>query len=424
MKPSLAIALFFLCLPAVSAGDWPSWRGPTGQGVADDKGLPLEWDAKSGKNVLWKAELPGNDGKSRQDQNQSSPVVVKGKVFLTLSYWPKGVDSKEFPEHHVLCFDAATGKQLWDVKVAHGPWSRASDLRGGYTVPTPAADAERVVVCFGSSVLACLDHKGKQLWRKEITPYQFDVTMGSSPVLYKGTVIMQFDGVTRTSRMAAFDLKTGDEKWSVKRPTVGFSHSTPTLATVGKKTQLLVAASNAIQGVDPDDGKVLWWCQSSGDTASPVMAGGLVYCDSGRGGLGACVDPTGEGDVTKTHRKWKIDRVPEAFSSPVVVSGRLYRLMNSGVLQSWKMSDGEEGEKVRLSGVSSWVSPFTTPEGRIYCASAGKSVVLEAGEKPKVLATNDLGDGSNASPAVAGGRIYLKGRKYLWCIGGKEEKKR
>src|SRR5262245_26126118 len=142
MRLISALGLLCLCTFA-SAGDWPSWRGPTGQGVCDEKGLPLEWDAKSGKNVLWKAELPGNDGKARQDQNQSSPVVVKGKVFVTASVWPKGVDSKEFPEHHVLCFDAKSGKPLWDVKVKPGKWSRASDLRGGYTVPTPAADDQR-----------------------------------------------------------------------------------------------------------------------------------------------------------------------------------------------------------------------------------------------------------------------------------------
>src|SRR5262245_7048560 len=221
-----AVVALLVCASVASAGDWPSWRGPTGQGVTDEKELPLEWGGKKGKNVLWKAELPGHDGKVKQDQNQSSPIVIRGKVFVTASVWPEGVAQKEFPEHHVLCFDARSGKPLWAVKVAPGKWSRASDLRGGYTVPTPAADAERVVVCFGSSVLACLDHAGKELWRKEIAPHDFDVTMGSSPVLYNGTVIMQLDGVNRTSRLAAFDLKSGDEKWSQKRPTVGFSHST------------------------------------------------------------------------------------------------------------------------------------------------------------------------------------------------------
>ena len=118
--------------------------------------------------------------------------------------------------------------------------------------------------------------------------------------------------------------------------------------------------------------------------------------------------------------KWKIERVPGGFSSPVIVGGQLYRLCDPGVLRSWKMASGEEVFTHRLNGVSTAASPFTTPEGRIYAVSAGKSYVVQAGEKPVVLATNDLGDGSNASAAVAQGRIYLRGRRYLWCVGRKE----
>src|SRR5262245_29444428 len=183
-----------LAAVALTAAEWPGWRGPTGQGVCAEKGLPLSWDGKTGKNVLWKAALPGAGGKLRQDHNQSSPVVQGGRVVVTVSVWPAGASQKEFPEHHVLGFAAADGKPLWDTKVAPGPW-RLDDLRGGYTVPTPAADGERFYVVFGSSVIAALDHGGKEVWRKEIAPYDFDVAMASSPVLYRGTVILQLDGV-------------------------------------------------------------------------------------------------------------------------------------------------------------------------------------------------------------------------------------
>src|SRR5262249_10823042 len=209
-------AVLLLC--AIAGADWPGWRGPTGQGHTDEKDLPLTWSAKTGENVLWKAPLPGADGKGRQDQNQSSPVVLGGKVFVTASHWPMGVSPKEFPEHHVLCFDAQTGKQLWDVQVKPGPWSRASDLRGGYTAPTPAADAQRVYVVFGSSVVAALDRAGKEAWRKEITPTDFDVALASSPVLYRESVILQLDGINRSSRMVAYNRKTGAVKWQRKRP--------------------------------------------------------------------------------------------------------------------------------------------------------------------------------------------------------------
>ncbi len=401
----------------LSGGRLARLRGPTGQGICIEKDLPLKWDAKTGQNVLWKAPIPGSDGKLRQDQNQSSPIVTKGLVFITTSYWPTGRSEKNYPEHHVVCFRARDGKQLWDVTIAPGSWL-LSDLRGGYTVPTPAADDDRVYVVFGSSVIAALDHSGKQLWRKDVVPHEFDVAMAASPVLYRDTVLLQCDGV-RNSRMIGFDAKTGETRWVEKRSS-GFCHSTPVLVRNESVPLLLVAASNAVQGVNPEDGKVLWWCQGAGDTVSPVMAHGVVYCDGGRGGMGVAVNLGGKGNVTNTHRKWKLDRVPGGFSSPVIVGENVYRLTDPGIARSWKVATGVEGTSLRLPGVSTSASPFTTPDGRIWAASAGKSFVLQAGEKPEVLAVNDLGDQSPASAAVADGRIFLKGRRFVWCLGKKD----
>jgi outer membrane protein assembly factor BamB len=421
MRPVLPLAGLALLLTAtaVLGADWPSWRGPTGQGVSDEKDLPLTWGGKDDANVLWKVPLPGVEAKASLDKNQSSPIVVKGRVFITTSYWPKGVKpGDEYPEHHITGYQAADGKPLWDKTVPPGPW-KLSDLRGGYTVATPCSDGERVYVVFGSSVIAALDFDGKIVWRKEIKPYDFDVTAGSSPIVYEDTILYQCDQVNKSSRLIAFDRKTGDVKWDEKRPRQNFSHSTPVLAKIKGKTQLLVAASNALQGVDPADGKVLWWCDAQGDTASPVYGGGVVYLDSGRGSTGVTVDPTGEGDVTKTNLKWKVSSVPEGFSSPVIVGDYVYRVHNPGILKCWKLENGEEAVKERLPGVATASSPVATADGRIYFAGAGKSYVLKAGAKPEILATNDLGDGGEASPAVADGRIFLKGRQYLFCIGKK-----
>jgi outer membrane protein assembly factor BamB len=414
----LAAAAGLSAALAAAAGDWPGWRGPTGMGQCPEKDLPLTWGGEGGDNVLWKRPLPGQGGQAKQDQNQSSPVVQNGRVFVTASYWPAGVEMKEYPEHHVACYRADDGTPLWDVTVAPGPW-KLTDLRGGYTAPTPAADDDRVYVLFGSSVLAALDRDGKPVWRKEVTPYQFDVAVGCSPVLYGDAVILQCDQVNKASRLLAFDRKTGELKWEKKRPEVGFSHSTPVLAEVNGKTQLLVAASNAVQGVDPADGSVLWWCEAAGDTASPVLGGGLVYLDSGRGSPAVAADPTGSGDVTKTHLKWHLNAVPEGFSSPAVVDDCLYRLHNPGFLTCRKLATGEEVYDRRLDGVSTASSPVATADGRVCCASAGKSYVVKAGPKCEVLAVNDLGDPCPASPAVADGRLYLKGRQNLYCVGRK-----
>jgi outer membrane protein assembly factor BamB len=418
-----ALAAAACLVGAARADDWPGWRGPTGMGQATDRGLPLTWGGKDGHNVLWKVPLFDGKEKVRFDQNQSSPAVHGERVFVTLSYWPAGVTpEKEPPEHHVVCFRTSDGKRLWDTRVAAGPWL-LKDLRGGYTVPTPAADGERVYVLFGSSVAAALDREGKIVWRKVMTPFAFDVAVGTSPVLYRDTVLLMWDQTNKTSRLIALDKKSGEVKWEKKRPDADWAHSTPTLAEVKGKLQLLAGSAFAVQGLDPGTGETLWSCGSGdrarvGDTVSPVLAGGVVYCDTGRGGgPGIAVDPTGRGDVTKTHLRWKTARVPEGFGSPVAVGDYLYRLHSPGAVTCRKLSDGQAVYTERLAGVAVASSPFATPDGRLYFASGGKSYVLKAGPKFEVLGTGDVGDPSQASPAVAGGRIFLRGGRNLYCVG-------
>ncbi len=419
---ALLVLVSLSAVPFAAADDWPNWRGPGGMGHTTEKNLPLTWGGKDGAKVLWKAPLYDPTVKLNLDQNQSSPVVRAGRVYVTLSYWPAGVSQDKYPEHHVLCFRAADGKRLWDTVVPPGPWL-LKDLRGGYTAPTPAVDGERVYVAFGSAVVAALDLDGKLIWRKEIKPHFFDVAFAASPVLYRGNILVMCEQLADKSTLLAFDRKTGNLAWEKKRPGADWTHSTPVLAQVNGKPQLLVAAAKAVQGLDPDNGAILWTCKTggerTGDTPSPVYGGGLVYCDSGRGGPGVAVDPTGRGDVTATHLKWTIQGVPQGFSSPVIVGDYLYRVHAPGVLKCWQLATGKQVYSQRLEGVSTSSSPIATADGRLYFASAGKSYVVQAGPKFQVLAVNDLGDASQASAAVADGRIFLKGGRNLYCIGKK-----
>ena len=409
---------------AAHAEDWPGWRGPTGMGQSTQKDLPVIWGGKENRNIVWKKPLyPGTD-KIRFDQNQSSPIVKGDRVFVTLSYWAaSAMPEKELPEHHVICFRCTDGERLWDTKVSPGPW-RLTDLRGGYTAPTPAADDGRVYVLFGSSVAAALDHDGKIVWRKEITPHSFDVAIGVSPVMFNDTILLAWDQTNKTSRLIALDKKTGDTKWEKKRPTADWAHSTPTLVPVGGQTQLLMAGATALEGVDPANGDTIWSCASGdgkvriGDTLSPTFANGLVYVDSGRGGPGIAVDPTGKGDVAKSHLKWKIAKVPDgSIGSPVAVGDYMFRMQSPEMLNCYQLANGKSVFAERLTGASPVPSPVATADGRIYIASGGKSYVVKAGPKLDVLGMNDLGDPSHASPAVAGGRLLIKGGKYLYCIG-------
>lgn len=422
MAPRILATILLLAIPCVSrASDrWPGWRGPTGMGQTDEANLLLSWNGKTLENVRWKVPLFPSD-KVRRDQNQSSPIVWGERVFVTVSYWPEGVSDKDFPEHHVYCFSSADGRRLWDTVVAPGPW-KLTDLRGGYTAPTPACDGERVYVVFGSAVIAALDVAGKLIWRQEIKPYAFDVAIGASPVVYRDTVLFLCDQMQKSSRLLAFDVRSGKLRWQQDRPSADWAHSTPALAEVAGKTQLLVGSSSGPQGLNPENGEVLWSFkqgQRVGDTVTPVLGGGLVYVDSGRGGTGLAVDPSGSGDVSKTHLRWTVKNLPEGFSSPVVVGPYLYRLNGPGVISCLKIASGELVYKERLEGLDPAISPIATPDGRIYCAGAGKSFVLKAGPQFEVLARNDLGDPSRASAAVAAGCIYLKGGKYLFCVGAK-----
>ncbi|MCE9534259.1 MAG: PQQ-like beta-propeller repeat protein [Planctomycetes bacterium] len=414
-----ALLLGSLLASPLAAENWPSFRGPTGMGQSVEKNLPTTWGGKDNTNILWKAPLPHTELKAKPDLNQSSPIVWNGKIVVTSSYWPADKTQKEFPEHHVTCYDDA-GKKLWDKTVDPGPWL-LTDLRGGYTAPTPVTDGTTIFVVFGSGAVAAFDFEGKQLWRKEIPePKKFDVAMGMSPVLVGDTVIMLCDKTGKASHLLALDKKTGDTKWDEKRPTVNFSHTTPVLSKVNGKEQLLIGASNALQGIDAATGKLLWWANNDGDVPSPILAGGLVYCDSGRGGgFGIAVDPTGTGDVTKTHIKWKTDKKIGGLGSPIVAGDYLFRLRDPGLLSCWKMSTGETGPEERVQGVSTTASPFATADGLVYFVSAGRSIVVKPGAKLEILATNELGEDNGSSAAVSGGRIYVKGRNHLFAIGGK-----
>jgi outer membrane protein assembly factor BamB len=399
-------ALLFLLLGTMArAADWPQFRGPAGIGSTDEKDLPLSWNAKTGEGIAWKAPLP------KAHNAWSSPIVCAGRVFVTVA-------QVEPVSHHVLCFDAKDGRPLWDTTVDPGPWI-LKDLRGGYGAPTPCSDGTRVFVVFGSAVIAALDFDGKIAWRRDLENYAFDVALGASPVLFGETVILDCDQTGKTSSIVAFDKATGATRWEVKRPEMGFTHGTPVIAKVDGRAQMFVAASSALQGIDPASGKVLWWCKAPGDAASPVFDGNVVYSDSGRGGKGVCVDPRGMGDVSGTHLRWTYPQIPEGLSSPVMAAGLVWRTHSPEILKAIRISDGTLAFSERLSRVSTYASPFATPDGRIYFASAGRSYVLKAGEKLEVLAANDLDEDNRASAAVSGGRIYLRGDKHLYCIGPK-----
>jgi len=405
------IAVTFGFAPATQAGEWPGWRGPTGAGYSDEKDLPLTWGGKKNDNVLWKVEFGG--------RGHCSPIVWGDHVFVTAAtkQTDKEVKEKIIPDHFVVCYAVADGKELWRTKIQPGTWPDGNSL---YATPTPVTDGKNIYAWFGSGVACALNFDGKIVWRKERPgPFTMYPSVSSSPVLFRDSLLLLCDQ-NKDSFLLALDKKTGEVQWEQKRPEARSTNSTPVLMPVRNAEQLIVASGKTLEGVDPSSGKRLWWCGKDGGYWTSLTYGsGLVYADSG-GGRGLAVEPTGTGDVGKTHVKWTEAKVPEGLGAPLIVGDYVYRVHKPGFLKCWKLTTGESIYSERLEGVSYVSSPIASADDRIYVASASKSFVFKAGPKFEVLAANTLQGGDDGpSPAIAGGRIFVNSSSMLFCIGKK-----
>jgi outer membrane protein assembly factor BamB len=410
-----------LVSPAVTrAGDWPGWRGPTGCGTTDERGLVLNWDGKSGEGIAWKAPLAGS--------GHSSPIVWGDRVFITtvVKQTPEQEKNKEIPDHHLACYQVSDGKLLWKCRVAPGPF-RA--YMGAYAAPTPVTDGEAVFCWFGSAVAAAVDVDGKLLWRRVVTgeflkkPELLSPVISASMVLYKETVIVLLEQGGGAGILQAWDKRTGEVRWERKRDKDKCTqcNTTPLLIDVQGKPQVVILASQILQSLNPGDGEPLWWCTSArGFASSPLYSSGLVYADLGDDKSALAIDPTGQGDVTDTHVKWEVPAVTGVWSSAVADGEYVYRVDESSDLTCRNLATGKKVCTEALPNVSPQASPIATADGRIYFVSAGKSYVIKAGPKFEVLGGGHVGGWDlGASPAVSGGRIFVRDRESLYCIGRK-----
>ena len=390
------------------AEDWPCWRGPAGCGNSDAKNLPVTWNAKDNLNVLWKVELPKSAG-----MTPSSPIVIGDAVIVTTD--------KPAMEHTVACFNKKDGALRWATTVPPGP-AKSIDGRNSAAASTPCSDGKFVFAMFGSGVIAGLDLKDGQIkWRQELKDMAFDCGIGNSPMVWADTVLFVSDQNGSKSAVLGWDCKTGNLKIEEKRPNETFCHSTPIFMKVDGRDQMIYAGNKATQGLDPATGKVLWWASWGGgwlgESSSPVQGGGLIYTDNGRGGGGVVLKPGGAGDVSKTNVKAVVGCKSD-IGSPIIVGDCIYRNEGDRVTCR-KLQTGEVIYHQQLAGIHGWASPAATAD-RVYYATAGKSYVLKAGPTFEILGQGDLGDGNPASPAISDGKLFLKGAKYLWCVGEKK----
>jgi outer membrane protein assembly factor BamB len=416
---------------AERAANWHQWRGPDATGYVQAADPPLVWDET--KNVKWKFAIPGH--------GKSTPILWGQRVFLiTAVDTGKVVEGTTKPEDQpdrpfgikfpttlfrfvVLCLDRDSGQVLWERTATeelpheghHGDNSHAS--------ASPTTDGQHLYVSFGSRGVYCYDLQGELVWKKKLDIVSTRLSFGeaSSPVIHGKVLVLNRDNETK-SEILALDAKTGDILWEAPRDEIS-AWATPLITESGGRTQVITSASNRVRSYDLASGKVLWECggQVGNVTPSPVRFEDQVICMSGYKGSNALSMPlAAEGDITDTDQvAWRYGRDTPYVPSPLLAGDLLF--FNKSNSAIWTCLDAKTGkpllEGARLPGLSNiYASPVGAGE-RVYVTGRdGTTLVLKRSPTLEVLATNKLDDAIDASPALSGKQLFLRGRRNLYCL--------
>lgn len=419
---ALSIAVSYCCV--ASAENWPCWRGPRGDGTITERDLPTRWDGESGENILWKVAAQG--------VGHSSPIVWEDKLFLTTCFEAEETRS-------LLCLDANTGKELWRSEILRSPLETIHQLNSRAS-GTPATDGELVYTAFlkvdgkkipapnvgeprditpGRIVVTATDFQGKRRWQVDIGDFISAHGFCSCPVLYKGTVIINGDHDGK-GYLVALDRANGREIWRTPREHGIRSYVTPIIRPIDGRDQLVMSGSEHIAAFDPNDGTMIWKVEGPCEqfVASMVFDGERFIMSAGFPTHHVmAIRPDGQGDVTKSHVAWHVDQYVRSYvPSPVLVGKLLYVADDRGTANCFDSVDGQRLWQGRLSG-SFNASLVASDQAVYFPAGDGVTKVVAPGPELKVVAENRLDEVLHASPAVAGGRIYLRGDRHYYAIG-------
>ena len=406
------LVVCLLALPAV-AQEWPRFRGPDGSGLSDAN-IPAKWDDST---VLWKTALPG--------VGHASAVAWGDKVFTKCGDESTGAQM-------LVCVGAADGKVQWKRE-----WTSEAFRHHGensYASSTPAVDADHVYVCLMQPrelKVVALKHDGSDAWGAPLGPFVTQHGSGQSPVVHGDMVIVANEQDGAGSFLAALDRQTGTVRWSLPRRSFRFSASTPCVFRPKGGPEQLVFTSwaHGVTAVNPANGAILWECPEAFDArtvASAVAANdaGLVLasCGEGAGGhwLAAIRPPKEPGG--KAEVAYKITKSSPYVPTPLVKGDRLYYFADAGIATCADVATGKTIWQERVPGGTFFGSPVIAGDTLFGVSKKGTAVALSATDEFKLLATSDLGDKTDATPAVSGGRMYVRTYGHLFCIGSKDSR--
>ncbi len=414
--------------------NWHHWRGPEANGTAPKADPPLNWDEKT--NIRWKAELPG--------KGSATPIVWGDQVFvLTAIKTDRTVPPEKLPkadpnfkrkttaptnlyQFAVLAFDRNTGnlrwKQVCTEQVPHEGHHPTHSFAGG----SPTTDGKFLYLSFGSRGTYCYDLQGNLQWKRDLGQMNTRLGWGEAvtPVVWGEHLLLNWDQEAN-SAVYCLNARTGETRWKKGRdePT---SWNTPLVVEYEGGTQVIVNGKNRVRGYKLENGDLLWECGGMTLNAipSPVAAGGVVYCVSGyRGAAAVAVPLTARGDLTDSAKvSWRYAKGTPYVPSPLLLGNRLiFTQANTPILTSLDIQTGKPVlDRERLPNQKSFYASPVAAVGRIYLVDReGTTVVLKQGDKFEVLAVNRLNDGFDASPALVGKQMFLRGEKYLYCIEAK-----
>ncbi|MFC1634000.1 PQQ-binding-like beta-propeller repeat protein [Planctomycetota bacterium] len=406
---SFCIGITLLALSGQALGEnWPAWRGPRGDGTSLEKNVPVQWSATH--NIVWKTPIPG--------KGHSSPIVWGDSVFVVTAL-------KEQNQRLLLCLDRSNGAILWRRMVLEAPLERINRLNS-HASSTPATDGEKVYVSFldrDKMFIAAYDFEGNEVWAVRPGPFASMHGYCSSPILWKDKLIINGDH-DGDAYIVALKRTTGQTLWTTPRPNRTRSYCTPIIRHMDGRNQLVLSGNLCVASYDPDTGAQHWIIDGPTEqfVASLVYNGELLFMTAGYPDYYIqAIRPTGSGNVTKTHVAWQKEKDCSYVPSPIVIGPYFLVVSDTGVATCFVAKTGKSLWRERLG--PHYSASLVTANGLAYLLSdKGVMTIVKPGPPFEIVAKNELGEETYASPAISNGQIFLRGTEHLYCIddGSKE----